>query len=148
MIKEIKIDELKKVAEFGELFFKEGSLPGKFNPSIFIKMWETFITNRSGVILGLFSKNGQLFGILGGLIYPDINSGDLTATEAFWFVKKDKRNGLGGIRLLKHFEKWAIARGAKRIIMVHLININPEKMEKYYKTIGYKPIETHYVKEV
>ena len=39
-------------------------------------------------------------------------------------------------------------RGAARIIMAHLHELMPEALTKLYLRWGYRPVETHYLKEV
>ena len=80
------------------------------------------------------------------MLYPDLYSGDLIATEFFWFVRAEVRGQ--GLKLYYAFEAWARARHCAQIRMVHLLDLMPERLAKVYRRLGYEPAETHYVKEL
>ncbi len=145
MIKEVELHELPIVAKVGEGFWSEGSLPGSIKSEIFIKNWTALIQNGMGRIFGLYQQ-GQFVGALGAIIMPDINDGELTATECFWFVGKEHRGV--GVRLLLYFVKYAKEIGCVRVNMVHLFNEHANKLSKLYVKMGFSPIETHYVKSL
>lgn len=142
MIKELQIEELKRAAEIGKQFFIESNLPGAIKPDIFDKNWRFLIGNGMGKIFAMY-EGEELVGALGAIIAPDINDGDLCATEAFWFVTEANRGA--GIKLLLYFVKYAKEIGCVRINMVHLFNEHANKLSKLYGKMGFKPIETHYV---
>lgn len=147
MIRELTLSELTLCLQIAPLFFMEGLLPGEFKNDVFIQTWEKLYSINIGKIHGAFNDN-NLCGAIGGIIFPDPNTGDLTATEMFWYVIPDFRKGTIGLKLLNYFENWAIKEGAKRIIMVHLNNLQPERLSILYRKKGYLPIEIHYMKEV
>lgn len=146
-VEEVTAINLPEVMQLGQSFFDEGKLPGAFDPEIAGATWAALIQSGAGVILALRNNTGQMVGALGAIVFPDINDGKLVATEAFWYVLPGERHG-GGLRLLHAFEEWAAARGAARLIMVHLLTLMPEKLAALYARRGYRPIETHYVKEL
>ncbi len=65
--------------------------------------------------------------------------------EMIWYVSKKHRRY--GITLLRELEKQCKERGNSAIIMVHLYN-NSEKMGKLYELMGYKEMETHYIRSL
>lgn len=144
-LRPVKREELPQIPAIGVAFFKEASLPGEMRHDVFVRNWEIYFDLNIGVMLGLFD-GGKCTGVLGGLILPDPNDGELVASELFWYVLKEHR--IGGIRLLKAFEEHAKVRGAKRITMVHLLQENAEKLGRYYQKNGYSPIECHYIKQL
>src|SRR3989304_1594017 len=139
MIREITLPELSLCLEMAQSFFKE---------DIFIKTWESIYSFDMGKIHGAFYNDKQLCGCIGGIVYPDPNTGDLLATEMFWYVMPEFRKGTVGLRLLDCFENWAKQKKADKIIMVHLSNLQSDRISTLYKRKGYTPIETHYIKEV
>lgn len=71
-----------------------------------------------------------------------------TASELAWYVKPDYR-GKESMQLLKAYEYWATQlMNAHIITMVSLENVEPEKVDKLYKHMGYKLKEHSYVKEL
>jgi GNAT superfamily N-acetyltransferase len=112
---------------------------------LWISSWENFIDSGFGVIFTI-ANDDSIVGMLGGVAYPDINSGKKMATEFFWYVTPSARGK--GLKLFDSFEKWAINKGCSDIIMVHLQDVMPDKLRKLYKRKGYKAIETHYMKRL
>jgi GNAT superfamily N-acetyltransferase len=149
MIKPVTLEELREIDlnPSALLFINECGLPIKFNLDVFLQNWCVLLSSNIGVIWKL-EKDGDLVGMLGGMLTPDLLDGSLTATETFWYVLPQHRLGIGGIQLLMTFEKWAKQVGAKRVIMAHLTSHNSETLEKLYKRRGFKPMEIFYSKEL
>jgi len=145
MVRPTTLDDLPEIIPLYYQFFEEGELSGKPDPHTFVggvkKLMDT------GIVLSLVDDDGRVRGTIGGAIYDDYISGDISCTEAFWFVDK-KHRGTGGLKLFKLFEKEAKAKGASRIWMVHLLSLNSEKMERYYLRSGYELKEKFYLKEL
>lgn len=142
MIKEVTKEELPVAAEAGKRFFVESSIPGKLVSDVFVKNWSFFLDNGMGKIFGVY-ENEAMVGAIGGIIAPDLNDGEICATEAFWFVTPENRGS--GIKLLLHFIKYAEEIGCVRLNMVHLFNEHADKLSKLYKKKGFSPVEVHYV---
>jgi GNAT superfamily N-acetyltransferase len=67
--------------------------------------------------------------------------------EAFWYIAKDHRRGLGGMRLLKEIEQFAKDAGISRLIMGRVHASDPEgKLDAMLNRMGYAAIETNYRK--
>ena len=146
MIRPVEISELELAYTLGAKFYQEGNVPGQIKKDVFINTWTTFISTKVGIVFGLFNDK-DLIGMIGGIIFPDPNDGDLVATEMFWYVDKTQR-GIGGIKLFELFKKWAILAKAKRLIMVHLVELMPEKLDRFYRKQGFLPTEISYIKEL
>ena len=144
MIKKTKISDLPKLSIIGD-YFKTLSDHVDYSIDIFTAYWTHLITNNSGAIF-TYEKSGNIAGAVGGVKYPDINTGILMAMEMFWVVLPEAKGR--GLSLLNRFESWARDEGCKKIIMVRLLNSMPEYVGKIYMKKGYRPIEEHYVKEL
>jgi GNAT superfamily N-acetyltransferase len=138
-------EQLEQLATLGKCFYQEGKLPGGFNERMFTDNWVKFFSLNLGAIFAL-EEAGIYFGALGAFCIPDQNDGELVATEAFWWVAPKARGS--GLRLLNRFEEWAEERQVKRLIMVHLSGLMPEKIGKLYERRGYHAVEVHYFKEL
>lgn len=144
-IRKLDIDEIERLGELAEKFYASSEFLQGFSLEVFRESWTSFLSSGLGVIFVL-EADGKLMGAIGGLKYPDPNSGEWTATEFFWFVDEACRGK--GLLLLKRFEEWARGQGCKKILMVHLLDLMPEKVKRVYERYGYKAIEVHYAKEV
>ena len=117
------------------------------NENCFLSTWKGLLATGIGVIWLLIDEDsGMPVGALGAIKFPDPNNGVLTASEMFWYVKKDYRGQ--GMKLLELFEGWAEENGCGHITMVHLTDIMPDILKRVYERRGYKAREVHYFKEV
>jgi GNAT superfamily N-acetyltransferase len=148
MIRRIyNIQEVKPVAEtLGRAFYAEGKVTDPFDVNYFMQAWENYFKIGIGA-MWVFESGGKIQGALGALLFPDHYSGSPIASEAFWFIDSGAR-GLGGIRLLQTFEDWAVEVKAKKILMAHLQDSMPQKLEKFYLHRGFRHIESIYMKQL
>ena len=94
-------------------------------------------------------KDGKVNGVISGAISRSIfDNKEIIAQEIIWFVDKDSRKGMDGIKLFNAFENKCKELGANKIIMVHMENSYPKSLERYYKRKNYKLMEKHYIREV
>lgn len=131
----------------GEEFWQEGKLPGFFSKEAWVDWWIVATGNDSVLMLGL-KKDEKFVGGLGAALFTCPSTGDLVAQELFWFVHPAARGSLSSMRLVKQFEKWAISKGAHRIIMVHLPTDDGHRIAELYKMWHYRYLETVFVKEL
>lgn len=145
IIRLASVRDLPSLKNLGREFVKEGNIPTAFIPEVFEATWGNFFNLGMGVIF-LLILDEEIIGALGAVKYPDPNSGEIMAAEHFWFVNKEHRGK--GTKLLKAYELWAKDQNIKKITMVHLTGLMPDKLRKLYVKLGYREIETHYIKEV
>lgn len=94
----------------------------------------------------ILEVNGQIRGVLGGVVtnYP-LNQ-DKVFQEFMWYVSRPYRKY--GLILLKRVEQWCQEQGINKIIMAHLGDHIGTKLESLYIKLGYKHLECHYIKNV
>lgn len=143
VIRSVTVDEIKTLLYLGSKFWKEGNLPGQFIEEVFERRWSDFIAGGTGRIFAAF-VGSQPVGAIGMVFAKDFNDDARVASEAFWFVREDHR-GIG-LRLFAHAEKYAKASGCKRIAMVHLIDLHPAKLQRFYERSGFRCVENVYLK--
>jgi hypothetical protein len=138
------VKELPLCLPFGEAFMQEKHIPGVFNPDVFLKNWTTFLTSYPAAIFGLW-KDEQLIGGIGGMIHPDLNTGQRIAVEFFWYVGHEHRHTIGSIKLVRRWKRWAKENGAVRWRMIHLLDVDETassvKLASFYEKQGLRPIE-------
>lgn len=146
MIRPITADELPRVHEMGAAFFDAAGRPGKYSPEAVERIWNTLLPTGIGLFF-VAEDEGRFVGMFGGVVSEDPYTGDIVALEQFWFVMPEARGSVG-IRLFNAFEKEATARGAKRILMVHLMKLTPESLRGLYERRGYELVEQIYEKNL
>lgn len=144
--------DLERVFELANEFRKESGLDYEYSEDSKYGFVERITNLRElgmGGILAAY-EDGDInpIGALAYVIVNDILDGSLMASELFWYVRADKRKGRCGIKLLDKFEEICQEREVKKITMVHLNHMNADSLSKLYERRGYKPIETHYLKEL
>lgn len=119
-IRPLTIEELPLCLPFGPAFMQEYDLPGVFKPDVFLKNWRYFLQSLPSIMYGLWEET-HLTGGIGGIIHPDLNTGDLHAVECFWYVDPSYRKTFLAGRLPLTFKKWGKRNGAVRWKMIHLL---------------------------
>lgn len=148
MVKLLSRNELTECVKGGELFFKEGGLPGEFKPDVFVQKIGDLIDANVAMVIGCFNHTGAIQGAIAFSVYEDIYTGDRTATEMWWFVLPEHRGGSVAMRLIRAFEKSAQRLCCKRVCMVHLAALQEDRLSLLYQTLGYKLIECCYAKTI
>jgi len=143
-IRALNVKDLPLCVPFGHAFIEEKHLPGPFNPEVFLKNWTFFLTKYPSVIFGLW-KDGELIGAIGGMISPDLNTGQLLAVEFFWYVGQAHRGAPGSIKLVRRFKSWGEENGASRWKMIHLLDEGETpsdvRLGRVYAKLGLTPSE-------
>jgi GNAT superfamily N-acetyltransferase len=85
-------------------------------------------------------RDGQPVGMIALVAYDHPYSGERIASELVWWVTPKHRRGSLGVRLMRHAEAWARARGA---VALQMIAPN-ERVGKFYAACGYEVVETSY----
>lgn len=145
MIRQIGIDELGQVKRTAQEFYAASRFLGAFSLARFTEVWTQLLSSGAGVIF-TDERAGETVGAIGGLVHREIYSEVLIAEEFFWFVREEHRGA--GVQLYRRFERWARDRGAESLQMVHLFDVMPEKVAKFYLHSGFEPMEMRYMKKL
>lgn len=144
-IRLLQPNEVPNLVPLGELFFAEARQGGKWNPQHFVVSWTRGI--QSGLFYCVVLEEGdRLIGAFGGVVSACTNTGDLIAAETFYYALPEARGKALG--LFSAFEEEARRRGVKRIWMIHLEHLNPERMARWYERKGYSLKERLYMKDL
>lgn len=88
---------------------------------------------------GLFvaDKDGELVGFFAGLVAEHFLSTDRVASDIGVFVLPEHRGGSAFVRLVRAFEAWAIAEGAREISLGISTQVQAEQTVRMYERLGY-----------
>ena len=145
VVETLDIKEIDELREGAEMFFSAAGLRGAFNMEHFKQCWQTYYALKIGRIFVIRDVTGKVIAGLGCVCVPDLYTGNLVATELFWFVFPDHR-GIG-LELLDIYEKWARDEGCSEIRMIHLPRLMPDRLKRLYQRRGYRELEVAYGKE-
>ena len=92
----------------------------------------------------LFVSDGPdgISGVIVGHVFTHPMSGEDVAAELAWWVNPEARGA--GVRLLRAFEDWAEAMGARQVQMV----APTERVGAFYERVGYAPVERLYQRSI
>lgn len=145
MIRTASVGDLERLYPLAVEFYARSQFLRNFDLAHFTAAWRELLAHGTGMIFLLIEGN-EIVGALGGVTYPDLNSGELIGTEFFWYVVDGLRGQ--GLKLYRAFEKWARERGCTQMRMVQLLDSMPQKVSRVYQHLGYVPAEVTYVKEL
>ena len=144
---EFQVDQLEACYTLCTGQDKEGLLVGKFEPGIFRRNWETFIEEGEGAIIGLYSDN-SLCGILGGTTVCDSQTGCLIGKTLFYYIRKDVLTRPAALALFMGFQRWALARGARYVMLTLPLGEFQLRLEQSLREDGYKAHTITYKKQL
>lgn len=90
--------------------------------------------------------DGKAQGVLSGHVMKSMLNDGLIFQETIWYVSPNFRKY--GTRLLSEATKILKMRGVSMVIMVALANSMSERLGKFYKRLGFKEMETHYMSAI
>lgn len=148
MIRAAAPDDRPRILEMAQHFLAASAygtlLPGN-NPEGLSHLIDAIIAPAPNMLAIVAVDDDGPFGMLGMLASPHPVNGAPYADELVWWVEPTHRGAaLAGPRLLEHAEAWARRIGLVMIKMIAPTD-NP-LVGRFYKKIGYAPIETHFVK--
>lgn len=94
----------------------------------------------------ILEDQGAIVGIIAGIVTTYPLNDEKLYQEAIWYVKEEYR--AHGVDLLRALEEWCKERDIKKIVMIHMSNSMPDKLKMFYESVGYAPLESHYLKQL
>lgn len=91
-----------------------------------------------GVIFVAEGRGGELVGMIGLVKAVHFLSGQVTVSEAFWWVDEPYRGSLG-VRLLHRALRWAREAGAVKIAMIQ--PLSETLVGDLYQALGFRCVE-------
>jgi len=105
-----------------------------FLPEKTINIVAHLASNGGGFVAEL---DGELVGMIGGVLVPHFFSDFKYACDLVVFVKPDHRGSTVAIRLVKTFEKWAFENGAEEVVLGVSTGVSQERTVCVYQHLGY-----------
>lgn len=105
---------------------------------------DTIKAHKDAETAFLLIIDGSCQGILFGVETKSLLNGSKVFQEIIWYVNKSHRGF--GLALFREAEKLLKLKNFKTIIMAVLENSKTQKLKAFYERLGFKPMETHYVR--
>ena len=133
--------DVDRVVEMGRRFITETAYAPHIpvNADKMRELAENLISSNDGLLLVWDDGARGMSGMLGALVFEHPMSGEKVCSEMFWWVNPESR-GTVGMKMLRYMEKWAVDRGAVKMMMI----APNERVGRFYERVGYERIETSY----
>jgi GNAT superfamily N-acetyltransferase len=144
VIRHATADDVDQVVAMGMAFLDEvyaEKLTAPPDPARLRTMAQWLLDDDTTRALLVSDHDGTLTGMFGLHCYQHPMTGQLTASEQFWFITPDRRGKFDGLRLLAAARAWATLAGAATL---HLVAPGPT-VEALYTRLGYRKIESAFV---
>lgn len=92
------------------------------------------------------TDDGRIVGLIAGMIVTSSSDNKPIFHEVMWYVLPAYRNI--GLKLYQKMEDACRDKGITRMLMIHMCNDFGDRVSKLYEGMGYKAIETHYMKDL
>jgi len=142
---EYKPEHREQVLELVKEF--EAEFLGEFGLGVNDDVFDQAIETQAGTSFLLFI-DGKLEGLLSGVLMHAFAIKGLTWQENIWYVRKPYRNGRYGLALFKYAQAKLKEAGVNIMVMAHLANETGRKIGRLYEKLGFKPLETHYIRRL
>lgn len=105
------------------------------------KLMHWLVTDENGMLL-VAERDGQIVGGMLALVAEDYFGSDLQASELALYVNPDKRGCMSGVRLLRGYVDWAMARGVVHGSIQAGIStgVHPERTGRMYELAGFRQV--------
>jgi len=127
-----------------ENFHKEAVC--EYGESFDVEVLAETIRNADTQNAFLMIVDGSCQGLIYGSRWQSPMSGKVIFQETIWYVNESFRRY--GISLLREVEKLLKSQGVNIMIMAVLENSKTEKIKTFYERLGFKPMETHYMRSL
>jgi len=85
-------------------------------------------------------EGDELVGMFMGYLSPYYFGNDLLANDILWYVKKERRGSMMGLRLLKAFRVWAKERGASEVCIGVSTAVDVDRTHELLSRMGFKHV--------
>ena len=89
---------------------------------------------------------GRAVGVIAGILVENLTNGKPAIQEVIWYVDKEYRSH--GKKLMVALEELAKAMKVSSIVMGLMCNSMQDRLDKFYRRLGYRPFEVQYLKEI
>lgn len=89
--------------------------------------------------LAIFFKevDGEVVGLFMGMVHPQWFTPNLEMSELMFRVRSDYRTTPLAKQLIRTMEEWAVPMGVKKLFMAAGSGYETERVEKFYRRLGY-----------
>jgi GNAT superfamily N-acetyltransferase len=148
VVRPATVDDLTAYTLMGEAFIGAsplGALVGE-DP----QATATFITGamqNPNIGMWIAERDGLPVGICSAIAYPlYFRPSHTIVQELWWWLTPEARGSGAGQMMFKEIELWAASKNATAMFMIALDDENVDKVSKFYRRAGFRPMERTFAK--
>lgn len=147
MIHQAKTKDIPAIVEMTKAFADDAGVTARFgfNPQDFSRYVATLIDSSFWLVL--VDNNHKGF-FIGGVAPFCVTPTKKVLSEHIWWVQPEARKTGLGLALLETAIKLAKDAGVDYVTCGHLSNYKNKELNCLYQRLGFKPLETTYIKEI
>ena len=144
MIRNATEQDIPKLVEMGQALHDESTYKHvEYSPERVAETCRLMIANGFLVVA---EKDGEVIGVMMGDVYVPWYTTERMGIDYTLYIMPEHRNGLIAVKMIKRFEQWCIAMGAKQIRPG--IGTGVKGAERLYKALGYVVSGEQFLKDI
>ena len=148
IVRPATIDDLAEYVRMGEAFIAAspiGSVVGE-SPEATSAFVTSALTNPA-IGMWVAELDGVAVGICSAIAYPlYFRPSHTIVQELWWWLTPEARGSGAGQLMFKEIERWAASKNATAVFMIALDDEKVDKVSKFYRRAGFRPMERTFVK--
>ena len=148
IVRPATIDDLAEYVRMGEAFIAAspiGSVVGE-SPEATSAFVTSALTNPT-IGMWVAKLDGVAVGICSAIAYPlYFRPSHTIVQELWWWLTPEARGSGAGQLMFKEIERWAASKNATAVFMIALDDEKVDKVSKFYRRAGFRPMERTFVK--
>lgn len=146
MIRHATYDDIPELIELGRAHVAETVPHLDFYP-VTVMEYATIFLNNPDCCLLVYNQDdkpvGYLYGYLAGFLF---NKTQKMSAQELWYVRPEYRGRMGGVLLIKEYEKWAREKGAAEIHSGVVTEHVSERVSKLFGHLGFRQTGQYFKK--
>jgi len=143
------VEDVKNIVLLGSTMHQEGiykSFPYDLQKCAVMAM--EYIRNPNKLLLVALNEDSQMVGMFFGYMTQHYFGPTVIAVEQLLYIVVNSRGGRLAFRIMKAFEKWAVAQGAQSLVFGQSNNGANDKWDTFCSRLGYSKIGATYMKGI
>jgi GNAT superfamily N-acetyltransferase len=104
------------------------------------------VVGQGGALVAV--KSGTIVGMIVGFVTSHWFTDEKVASDFTFYIKPEARGGRVALMLVRAFEEWARAQGARGTVPGTSTMVSPELVARFYEKLGYERTGYGFFKEL
>lgn len=149
IIREMTDDDVRQCIALGREMHRESVYRYlDFSEDKLWAIWEQHKAHPTMYCMRVAEKEGEIIGAFVGLRFEHFFGHDVCSSDLILYVTPEHRGGTAAPRLVKEYEKWAIANGVKEIQIGVSTGVTVDRTAVLFQKLGFGEEARYYRKRI